>query len=399
MGTTVATNALLERKGDRVLLAITRGFADALRIGYQNRPKLFARHIVLPELLYERVCEIDERIDAAGRDAGPARRGRRPRRLGRRVRRRDPRHRHRADARLPLSRPRGAAGGDRGRDRLYADLGLPPGQPADEAGLARRHHRGRRLPLADPAPLRRRRRRRFGRCPADVHAVERRAHRRPAVPGQGLDPVGPGRRRRRHGPHRRARRLRPGDRLRHGRHLHRRLPLRRRVRTGLRHAGRRGADARADHADPHGRRRRRLDPQLRRRPLSRRSALRRRCSGAGLLSSRRAADGDRLQRRAGADPARGSFPKCSAPTATARSMPRPSPPASPPWPRRSRPRPASSASRKRSPKASSASPSRTWPTPSSRSRSSAATTSPSTCSTASAAPAASMPASSPMRWG
>ena len=48
MGTTVATNALLERKGDRVVLAITKGFADALRIGYQNRPKLFARHIVLP---------------------------------------------------------------------------------------------------------------------------------------------------------------------------------------------------------------------------------------------------------------------------------------------------------------------------------------------------------------
>jgi 5-oxoprolinase (ATP-hydrolysing) len=66
MGTTVATNALLERQGDRTVLAITRGFGDALRIGYQNRPKLFDRHIVLPELLYERVVEIDERIDAAG---------------------------------------------------------------------------------------------------------------------------------------------------------------------------------------------------------------------------------------------------------------------------------------------------------------------------------------------
>jgi 5-oxoprolinase (ATP-hydrolysing) len=66
MGTTVATNALLERKGDRVLLAITKGFGDALRIGYQNRPRLFDRHIVLPELLYERVSEIEERIDAHG---------------------------------------------------------------------------------------------------------------------------------------------------------------------------------------------------------------------------------------------------------------------------------------------------------------------------------------------
>jgi 5-oxoprolinase (ATP-hydrolysing) len=66
MGTTVATNALLERKGDRTVLAITRGFADALRIGYQHRPKLFVRHIELPSMLYEEVVEIDERIGAHG---------------------------------------------------------------------------------------------------------------------------------------------------------------------------------------------------------------------------------------------------------------------------------------------------------------------------------------------
>ncbi len=66
MGTTVATNALLERKGEPTVLAITRGFRDALRIGYQNRPHLFARRIVLPELLYTRVIEIDERLDARG---------------------------------------------------------------------------------------------------------------------------------------------------------------------------------------------------------------------------------------------------------------------------------------------------------------------------------------------
>jgi 5-oxoprolinase (ATP-hydrolysing) len=66
MGTTVATNALLERKGDRTVLVITRGFGDALRIGYQNRPKLFARHIVLPEQLYERVVEVDERVTSEG---------------------------------------------------------------------------------------------------------------------------------------------------------------------------------------------------------------------------------------------------------------------------------------------------------------------------------------------
>jgi len=66
MGTTVATNALLERKGDRVALAITRGFGDALRIGYQARPNIFARHIILPTMLYERVIEIDERIGVDG---------------------------------------------------------------------------------------------------------------------------------------------------------------------------------------------------------------------------------------------------------------------------------------------------------------------------------------------
>jgi len=66
MGTTVATNALLERKGERTLLVVTRGFADALRIAYQNRPKLFVRRIELPSLLYERVVEVDERLGARG---------------------------------------------------------------------------------------------------------------------------------------------------------------------------------------------------------------------------------------------------------------------------------------------------------------------------------------------
>ena len=71
MGTTVATNALLERKGDRTLLAITEGFADQLRIGYQNRPKIFARKIELPELLYEKVIEIPERYSAHGEEIKP----------------------------------------------------------------------------------------------------------------------------------------------------------------------------------------------------------------------------------------------------------------------------------------------------------------------------------------
>ena len=67
MGTTVATNALLERKGERTALFITRGFRDALRIAYQNRPRIFDRHIVLPELLYSKVIEVQERVVRTGK--------------------------------------------------------------------------------------------------------------------------------------------------------------------------------------------------------------------------------------------------------------------------------------------------------------------------------------------
>ena len=66
MGTTVATNALLERKGARTLLLITKGFGDALKIGYQARPRIFAKHIIKPDVLYERVIEVDERVRVDG---------------------------------------------------------------------------------------------------------------------------------------------------------------------------------------------------------------------------------------------------------------------------------------------------------------------------------------------
>jgi 5-oxoprolinase (ATP-hydrolysing) len=66
LGTTVATNALLERTGEPTVLVITRGFGDALRIAYQNRPRLFDRHIVLPEAAYSRVIEASERVSASG---------------------------------------------------------------------------------------------------------------------------------------------------------------------------------------------------------------------------------------------------------------------------------------------------------------------------------------------
>ncbi|QJB28470.1 hydantoinase B/oxoprolinase family protein [Limnospira fusiformis] len=71
MGTTVATNALLERQGDRTVLIITKGFKDALRIGYQNRPDIFAQEIILPSLLYERVIEAEERYSAQGEELQP----------------------------------------------------------------------------------------------------------------------------------------------------------------------------------------------------------------------------------------------------------------------------------------------------------------------------------------
>ena len=66
MGTTVATNALLERKGERTALLVTAGFRDALKIGYQARPNIFAKKIVKPEMLFERVVEVAERVRADG---------------------------------------------------------------------------------------------------------------------------------------------------------------------------------------------------------------------------------------------------------------------------------------------------------------------------------------------
>src|SRR4051812_24284766 len=71
MGTTVATNALLERKGEATVLFITRGFRDQLRIAYQNRPRIFDRNIRLPEMLYRKVYEVDERIGAHGEVVRP----------------------------------------------------------------------------------------------------------------------------------------------------------------------------------------------------------------------------------------------------------------------------------------------------------------------------------------
>ena len=243
----------------------------------------------------------------ARRGRAPAGRGRRARAAAAGARRRVPLGGHRADARLPLSRARAAHRRCRAQDRLHAGLGLARGLAADEARLARRHQRRRCLPLADPAPLRRagRGRARRGspglagpltRSAAAVHAELRRAHRRAPLPGQGRDPFRPRRRHRRCRGGLAAGRVRPDHRLRHGRHLHRRHALGRRVRARLRDRGGRRAAARADDAHPHCRGGRRLDLRLRRRALSRRPRVGGREPGAGELPPRRAAHGDRLQR-------------------------------------------------------------------------------------------------------
>ena len=125
------------------------------RIGYQNRPSLFARHIVLPEPLYTRVMEVDERIGADGEVLRELKLEQARADLSTAYEPDLPLGRHRLDARLPLQRPRAAAGGLGARDRLHPGLVQPRGLGPDQAGGPRRHHRRRRLSLADAAALRR----------------------------------------------------------------------------------------------------------------------------------------------------------------------------------------------------------------------------------------------------
>ena len=105
MGTTVATNALLERKGDPVLLIVSQGFRDALEIGYQARPKIFARRIEKPSMLYARVAEVPERVRADGSDRDAARSRRDAGGASSRARRRHLGRRDRLHACLRLPRP------------------------------------------------------------------------------------------------------------------------------------------------------------------------------------------------------------------------------------------------------------------------------------------------------
>ena len=150
MGTTVATNALLERKGERTLLVITRGFKDQLEIGNQARPDIFARRIVKPNMLYARVVETAERVRADGTIEVPLDLDMLRHDLARAVSDRD---RQRGDCfraclRLPGARAAGCC--CCARCGLLADLSQPRGLAANQDCGARRYNRCGCVPVAGP---------------------------------------------------------------------------------------------------------------------------------------------------------------------------------------------------------------------------------------------------------
>ena len=303
LGTTVATNALLERKGEPTVLVITRGFADALRIAYQNRPRIFDRRILLPEVLYQRVIEADERIGADG------------------------------EVLTPLDEDAIAGKLTTAYDDGFRSVAVVcmhgyryPGHEARIGAIARAagftqvsesHQTSPLMKLVSRgdttvvdaylSPILRRYVTEVARELAGVRLLFMQSNGglTDAASFRGKDSIlsGPGRRHRRHGPHGRRRRLRPGHRLRHGRHVHRRVALRGRVRARVRDAGRRGADAGADAVHPHRGGGRRLGAALRRQPVPGRARLGGRGSRAGLLPARRPAHRHRRQRAARPHPA------------------------------------------------------------------------------------------------
>ena len=273
----------------RRVLVITRGFA---RRAAHRLPEP-ARHSspatsCCPSCSTTASIEIDERVGARRRRSlrrSTERRARGPAARG--VRRRLPGRRDRADARLPLSRSTSSA---LGRDRARRSASRRSRSVHEVSPLmklvgARRHHGGRRLPVADPARATSTRSARatLGDGRPAACSCSRNGGLTDARPFQGKDAILSGPAGGIVGAVADAR-ARPGfdrdHRLRHGRHLDRRLALRRRVRARVRHRGRRRAAARADDAHPHRRGRRRLDLPLRRRALPRRPGVRRRQSRA-----------------------------------------------------------------------------------------------------------------------
>ena len=208
MGTTVATNALLERKGERTLLVVNRGFADILRIGNQARPRLFDLEVVLPTLLYERVAELPGRVAADRRRRGRAPgRGRRPP---------PPYAAARADGIAACAIALIHAWKHPAMERRLAELArrgrLRPGlrQPCQVSPLLRLVPRGDTtvvdaLPLPHPPPLRRPGRRPSWTASASSLCNPTAAWPRPhRFQRQGRHPLRPRRRHRRRRPHRRA---------------------------------------------------------------------------------------------------------------------------------------------------------------------------------------------------
>lgn len=264
MGTTVATNALLERRGEPTVLVITEGFRDALRIAYQNRPHLFDRRILLPEAVYDRVVEVPERVDARGRTV-------------------------KALDRAAVAGHLAAAAQDGMRSAAvvlmhgyrYPDHERAVADEARAAGFTQVSCSHEVSPLIKLVPrgdttvvdayLSPILRRHVEEVAAELPGIrlmfmQSNGGLREAAHFRGKDAVlsGPAAWSRRHGPHVRAGRPRPGHRLRHGRHLHRCLALRGRVRTRARDPGGRGADERSDDEHPHRRSGRRIRPALRR---------------------------------------------------------------------------------------------------------------------------------------
>ena len=132
MGTTVATNALLERKGEPTLLVITQGLKDQLEIGYQARPDIFAKKIIKPEMLYARVVEAKERVRADGTVEQPLDAGALEAELKKAVADGITLNRHRVHALLCVSGPRAAGRRAGPLGGIYADLGQPCSVAADQ---------------------------------------------------------------------------------------------------------------------------------------------------------------------------------------------------------------------------------------------------------------------------
>ena len=236
MGTTVATNALLERKGERTLLVVNRGFADALRIGNQARPRLFDLDITPAD-----ACCTSASSRSAAASASTARRSRpldeaaRARAFAEAARHGHQRLRHRADARLEISR-RMSAAWPSSRARPASPRSPPAMRSARCCAWSRAATPRWSMPIS-----RRSCAAMSIRWPPSLHGVRLYFMQSNGgladaarLPGQGRDPVRPGRRHRRRGAHRGDGRARPDHRLRHGRHLDRRRALCRRVRARLR---------------------------------------------------------------------------------------------------------------------------------------------------------------------